>query len=315
MEIKYYVKGGDVSEIQKSPNLGWGGTPYYEKMDYVGPQFVFKGSNYEYKGNPYTVNYIKNKNGDYEVYEQGELNGITVDIDNKYNRDGIKIYSDTLFNGIPVNTPPGRDLQKRINNYAQGGNVDQAIGGFSQKLDPDLINKLKSAANLDSTNLDSTNINPKNLGSPEITTPTGPQGILQERIPKPIRQINQTNPKLNIKNSNINSFEQGGVTTNNSLNVMAKQQFNKVDPNLSNMTPNFQKGGEVGSNLGQLAKAAFQMANELKKQGAITEVAGEQVIAQAFQQTPEAAKMFVEAAQKQDVQTIVKLFTKLGIVK
>lgn len=114
----------------------------------------------------------------------------------------------------------------------------------------------------------------------------------------------------------LNKFQQGGnVPTNNSLNVMAKQQFNKVDPNLSNMTPNFQEGGEVGSNLGQLAKAAFQMANELKKQGAITEVAGEQVIAQAFQQTPEAAKMFVEAAQKQDVQTIVQLFTKLGIVK
>jgi hypothetical protein len=77
----------------------------------------------------------------------------------------------------------------------------------------------------------------------------------------------------------------------------------------------YQQGGELGSNLGKLAKAAFQMANELKKQGAITEVAGEQVIAQAFQQTPEAAKMFVEAAQKQDVQTIVQLFTKLGIIK
>lgn len=114
----------------------------------------------------------------------------------------------------------------------------------------------------------------------------------------------------------LDKFQQGGnVPTNNSLNVMAKQQFNKVDPNLSNMTPNFQGGGELDSNLGQLAKAAFQMANELKKQGAISEVAGEQVIAQAFQQTPEAAKMFVEAAQKQDVQTIVKLFTKLGIVK
>ena len=50
------------------------------------------------------------------------------------------------------------------------------------------------------------------------------------------------------------------------------------------------------------------MANELRKQGAISEVAGEQVIAQAFQQTP-------KAAQKQDVQTIVQLFTKLGIVK
>lgn len=77
----------------------------------------------------------------------------------------------------------------------------------------------------------------------------------------------------------------------------------------------YDKGGQVSNQLGQLAKAAFQMANELKKQGAILEVAGEQVIAQAFQQTPEAAKMFVEAAQKQDVQTIVQLFTKLGIVK
>jgi hypothetical protein len=46
--------------------------------------------------------------------------------------------------------------------------------------------------------------------------------------------INQVNPKLKIKN-----FEQGGVTTNNSLDVMAKQQFNKINPNLSNMTPNF----------------------------------------------------------------------------
>lgn len=123
-------------------------------------------------------------------------------------------------------------------------------------------------------------------------------------------------PQHDIRSQKPIVMEQGGnVPTNNSLNVMAKQQFNRVDPNLSNMTPNFQKGGEVGSNLGQLAKAAFQMANELKKQGAITEVAGEQVIAQAFQQTPEAAKMFVEAAQKQDVQTIVQLFTKLGIVK
>lgn len=78
----------------------------------------------------------------------------------------------------------------------------------------------------------------------------------------------------------------------------------------------YQQGGALDANqLGQLAKAAFQMANEFKKQGAITEIAGEQAIAQAFQQTPEAAKMFVAAAQKQDAETILKLFTQLGIVK
>lgn len=77
-----------------------------------------------------------------------------------------------------------------------------------------------------------------------------------------------------------------------------------------------QQGDTLNSNqLGQLAKAAFQMATEFKKQGAITEIAGEQAIAQVFQQTPEAAKMFVAAAQKQDAETILKLFTQLGIVK
>jgi hypothetical protein len=78
----------------------------------------------------------------------------------------------------------------------------------------------------------------------------------------------------------------------------------------------YQQGGTLdATQLGQIAKAAFQMANEFKKQGAITEIAGEQAIAQAFQQTPEAAKMFVAAAQKQDAETILKLFTQLGIVK
>lgn len=57
------------------------------------------------------------------------------------------------------------------------------------------------------------------------------------------------------------------------------------------------------------------MANNFKKQGAITEVAGEQVIAQAFQQAPEAAKVFVDAIKKKDAETILKLFTQLGIVK
>lgn len=196
----------------------------------------------------------------------------------------------------PVVTSTPQQEQKTsspiLNNFSGGfkDTIHSNINGFSQKLDPNLINELKNVENLDSTG----------LGSSEITTPTGPWGM-----------INQVNPQLKIKN-----FEQGGVTTNNSLNVMAKQQFNKINPNLSNMTPTFQGGGNIDSqNLGQLAKAAFQMANELKKQGAISEVAGEQVIAQAFQQTPEAAKMFVEAAQKQDVQTIVQLFTKLGIVK
>lgn len=80
-------------------------------------------------------------------------------------------------------------------------------------------------------------------------------------------------------------------------------------------TEMYQDGGQLTSNLGKLTKAALQIANQFKKQGAIKEVAGEQVIAQAFQQTPEAAKMFVEAAQKQDAETILQLFTKLGIVK
>lgn len=57
------------------------------------------------------------------------------------------------------------------------------------------------------------------------------------------------------------------------------------------------------------------MANNFKKQGAITEVAGEQAIAQAFQQAPEAAKVFVDAIKKKDAETILKLFTQLGIVK
>ena len=77
----------------------------------------------------------------------------------------------------------------------------------------------------------------------------------------------------------------------------------------------FQQGGQMANQLGQIAKAAFEMANSFKKQGAITEVAGEQAIAQAFQQAPEAAQIFVEAVQKKDAETILKLFTKLGIVK
>lgn len=101
----------------------------------------------------------------------------------------------------------------------------------------------------------------------------------------------------------------GGYPVQSREGKQYKHQVDKV-------TQEFQQGGTLDiAQVGKLAKAAFQMANELKKQGAITEVAGEQVIAQAFQQTPEAAKMFVEAAQKQDAETILQLFTKLGIVK
>lgn len=205
----------------------------------------------------------------------------------------------------PVVTSTPQQEQKTsnptLNNFSGGSKdtINSNIRGFSQGLDPDLINNLKNAARLDSTDLDSTNLNPKDLGFSEITTPTGPWGM-----------INQVNPKLKIKN-----FEQGGVTTNNSLNVMAKQQFNKINPNLSNMTPNFQNGGELGQNLKSLVDVAVQIASDFKKQGVITEIAGEQVIAQAFQNTPGADQIFTDAIKKQDMETVIKLFTKLGIVK
>lgn len=114
----------------------------------------------------------------------------------------------------------------------------------------------------------------------------------------------------------LDKFQQGGnISTNNSLNVMTKQQFNRVDPNLSNMTPNFYNGGELGQNLKSLVDVAVQIASNFKKQGVITEIAGEQVIAQAFQNTPGADQIFTDAIKKQDMETVIKLFTKLGIVK
>jgi hypothetical protein len=60
---------------------------------------------------------------------------------------------------------------------------------------------------------------------------------------------------------------------------------------------------------------AVQIASDFKKQGVITEIAGEQVIAQAFQNTPGADQIFTDAIKKQDMETVIKLFTKLGIVK
>lgn len=178
----------------------------------------------------------------------------------------------------PVVTSTPQQEQKTsspiLNNFSGGfkDTINSNINGFSQKLNPDLINKLKNAENLDSTGLGSSNLTPKDLSSPEIITPTGPWGV-----------INQTSPELKIKN-----FDQGGnISTNNSQSQSDAKLIND----------------------------AFTIATNLKKQGLISEVAGEQVFAQAFQQTPEAAKIFEEAAQKQDIQTIVQLFTKLGIVK
>jgi hypothetical protein len=61
--------------------------------------------------------------GSHYIFELGNINGIDVDIANSYDKNGIKYHSDTLYNQIPVNTPIGRDLQKRVESYYIGGNM------------------------------------------------------------------------------------------------------------------------------------------------------------------------------------------------
>jgi hypothetical protein len=87
----------------------------------------------------------------------------------------------------------------------------------------------------------------------------------------------------------------------------------------------FYQGGQVSNQLGQITKAAIEMANAFKKQGVISEIAGEQAIAQAFSNNQKEAQVFAsfiknvqtkkQAPTQEELQAVLELFTKLGIVK
>lgn len=107
----------------------------------------------------------------------------------------------------------------------------------------------------------------------------------------------------------INAARQGYLNRNATFYDLVEDAVSKYssDRTMLDKARKYQIGGSVNTNQSEqisdakLINIAFNVATDLKKQGLISEVAGEQVFAQAFQQTPEAAKIFEEAAKRQKV--------------
>ena len=251
------------------------------------------------------------------IEEEGKIGGIPINIINQYDKNWNVLKSDSLYNNYSVNNPVGKALKNKVEyqietkRYQDGGDLT-----YYSKLQPNNIRKT-FIPDLDGKQYPG-----------QISTYKSPYSFF---FSKPIYTVTTSNkPHTTIVSERgeiggipvliENTYDKNGnVLSSDSIFNGLPVQFPKgeefKDKLENRMQRRFQQGGQMANQLGQIAKAAFEMANNFKKQGAITEVAGEQAIAQAFQQAPEAAKVFVDAIKKKDAETILKLFTQLGIVK
>lgn len=287
---------------------------------------------------PYTVRVFKTDPNSRYVSERGVINGIPVSIDNSSYK-GIPQYTDSLFNGYSIQHPEGKFYKQKVDKvtkeFQDGGAVskDKKISWPYNSYYTEGDNTIPVKVNMFETTPQDTIVgitsftNPINRENSQNTVPYHYVKLSGDNskvlgLKKVIDQPDSLEPVYETGNDYqyyINATRQAVKNKN------PEKWYNKVEdfmrliayPEVDKLKLNkYQQGGTLDANqLGQITKAAVQIANQFKKQGVITEIAGEQVIAQAFQNTPGADQIFTDAIKKQDMETVIKLFTKLGIVK
>lgn len=315
---------------------------YFKNLKLIEATGTPTDSTYYYKvpkeKTPYTVRVFKTDPNSRYVSERGIINGIPVSIDNSSYK-GIPQYTDSLFNGYSIQYPEGKyykqEVDKVTKEFQDGGAVskDKKISWPYNSYYTEGDNTIPVKVNMFETTPQDTIV-----GITSFTNPINRENS-QNTIPYHYVKLSGDNSKvLGLKKvidqpTSLESVYETGNDYQYYINAARQAVKNKNSEKWYNTVEDFmrsiahpevdklkfnkyQQGGTLDANqLKPIVDAALEMANIFKKQGAITEIAGEQAIAQVFQQNKKAAEIFVAAAQKPDAETILKLFTQLGIVK